>query len=232
MELVTTPTTHNGLAFGHPLRNDITHATFSPKDSENSPLRAMPLGFQGMLKTSTETGDIGQFSIKPPRVPHHPAALPVAMNYRGRFGANNVNTLPERPLEHYQNFHPTNDDRRRLPSYSLATGAASDTVSLFDSGSQMSTPSSGRPFKDVEYRASSMTTSSYSPFGISSNHNSYASLRNQPEIITQRPRSPFLYPARLKRPGFRPCSPLLSDGGKSRPTEQKTWRLTSSRSRL
>lgn len=201
-------TNSSNQAFGHPLRHQVSRPTFSPKDSENSPLRAVPLGLQGMLKTSTETGDIGQFSIKPPRVPHHPAALP---SPRGRVAMNNVKVFPEHQMEHYQNFHPITDDRRRLPSYSLAPGAASDTVSLC---SQMSTPSSCRPFKDVEYRASSMTASSYSPFGISNNHNSYASLRSQPEIITQRPRSPYLYPARLKRPGFRPSSPLLSDGGK------------------
>jgi hypothetical protein len=31
--------------------------------------------------------------------------------------------------------------------------------------------------------------------------------------LVQRPRSPFPYPARLKRPGFRPSSPVLADGG-------------------
>lgn len=31
--------------------------------------------------------------------------------------------------------------------------------------------------------------------------------------MLQRPRSPFAYPTRLKRPGFRPSSPALTDGG-------------------
>lgn len=183
------------------------------RDVENHALPTMPLGFQGMLKTSTETGDIGLFSILPPRIPHHPAALPIPMSPRRRVRSNAIKPSPERHPQRYPNFHAMNDDRRRLPSYNLASGAASDTISLFDTASQRSTPSSRRPFKDAEYRASSMTASSYTPFGISSNHNSYTSLRSQPEPLTQRPRSPFLYPTRLKRPGFRPSSPLLVDAG-------------------
>lgn len=189
----------------------------APKDLENQAFPSMPLGFQGMLKTSTETGDIGRFTIVPPRVPHHPAALPMAKSPRRRVRSNAVKHSPEWFPERYPNFHPMNDDRRRLPSYSLVPGAASDTVSLFDTASQRSTPSSSRPFKDAEYRASSMTASSYTPFGISSNHHSYTSLRSQPEPITQRPRSPYLYPTRLKRPGFRPSSPLLLEAGMLKP---------------
>lgn len=191
----------------------------SPKNSENNAHPSMPLGFQGMLKTSTETGDIGQFSIKPPRVPHHPAAVPNQLSPRRRFPPNGTKFSPDRPPERYPNFHPMGDDRRCLPSYQNLM--ASDTVSLYDTTSQKSTPCSGRPFRDAEYRASSMTMSSYAPIGISSNHHSYASLRSQPEPITQRPRSPFLYPARLKRPGFRPSSPLLSDSGMS---GLRTWK--------
>lgn len=182
------------------------------RDVENHALPTMPLGFQGMLKTSTETGDIGLFSIRPPKIPHHPAALPIP-SPRRRIRTNAIRPSPERLPERYQNFNPLSDDRRRLPSYNISPGPASDTVSLFDTASQRSTPSVVRPFRDVEYRASSMTTSSYAPFGTSSNHHSYTSLRSHPEPITQRPRSPFLYPTRLKRPGFRPSSPLLLDAG-------------------
>ncbi|PBP24693.1 hypothetical protein BUE80_DR004449 [Diplocarpon rosae] len=59
-----------------------------------------------------------------------------------------------------------------------------------------------------------MTQTSYSSYTLS-NHRSYASLRSQADGSNpvQRPRSPFAYPARLKRPGFRPSSPALTDGG-------------------
>lgn len=59
-----------------------------------------------------------------------------------------------------------------------------------------------------------MTQSSHTNNTLSANR-SYSSLRSQPEsaVSVQRPRSPFAYPARLKRPGFRPSSPVLTDEG-------------------
>lgn len=82
---------------------------------------------------------------------------------------------------------------------------------MYETASQKS---ASRLFNDPDYRSYSMTQTSYSAYTLS-NHRSYASLRSQQDGSghLQRPRSPFAYPARLRRPGFRPSSPALTDGG-------------------
>ncbi|PQE03384.1 hypothetical protein CJF30_00005486 [Rutstroemia sp. NJR-2017a BBW] len=174
------------------------------QDSNTPP--ALPRGFDSMLKTTTETGDIGLFSIKPSR-------LPQISNTPRRINAGlNKDNGPQKPR---RAFHPHGipvvDDRKRLPSY--MRDGSSEILSMYDSASQKS---SSRGFEDQDYRSYSMTqTSSYSAYTLS-NHKSYSSLRSHADgsaPILQRPRSPFAYPTRLRRPGFRPSSPALTDGG-------------------
>jgi hypothetical protein len=154
-----------------------------------------------MLKTTTETGDIGLFSIKPSRVP-----LPV--NSPRRVSAPYSDNGMRRPRQFQPYGVPNIDDRRRLPSY--ARDSSSEVISMYETASQKS---AGRGFDDPDYRSYSMTQT-YSSYSLS-NHRSYASLRSQPDAgrLLQRPRSPFAYPTRLKRPGFRPSSPAMTDGG-------------------
>lgn len=169
---------------------------------ENRAPPAIPKAFESMLKTTTETGDIGLFSIKPPRVPQ-------PLNSPRKIGGTYRDNPPQKPRT-FQPYVSTAavDDRRRLPSY--ARDAASEVISMYETASQKST---SRMFDDPDYRSYSMTQT-YSTYSLS-NHRSYASLRSQPEgsTLLQRPRSPFAYPTRLKRPGFRPSSPALTDGG-------------------
>ncbi|KAF4628907.1 hypothetical protein G7Y89_g9246 [Cudoniella acicularis] len=169
------------------------------RPEENRPPATIPKAFESMLKTTTETGDIGMFSIKPSRVPP-PVNSPRRL---ATYSDNNI-TKPQQVFQPYG--VPSVDDRRRLPSYSR--DPASELISMYQTPSQKSS----RVFDDPDYRSFSMTqTSSYTL----SNHRSYTSLRSQPEGngLLQRPRSPFAYPTRLKRPGFRPSSPALTDGG-------------------
>ncbi|KAF2666644.1 hypothetical protein BT63DRAFT_415762 [Microthyrium microscopicum] len=58
-------------------------------------------------------------------------------------------------------------------------------------------------------RSFSMTNAMMPSYGFSHNR-SLTSLRSRAEPYP-RPKSPFKYPARLKRPGYRPSSPALSD---------------------
>ncbi|RDI77447.1 hypothetical protein Vi05172_g12563 [Venturia inaequalis] len=58
-------------------------------------------------------------------------------------------------------------------------------------------------------RSLSLTNSTHPPTGLT-NYRSMTSLRGN-EQPYQRPRSPYKYPTRLKRPGYRPSSPALSD---------------------
>lgn len=168
---------------------------------ENRLPPAMPKALQGMLKSTTETGDIGLFSIKHSRVPL-PANGPRRMS-----GFYNDDSM-QRPRQFQPYGVPSVDDRRRLPSY--ARDASSEVISMYETASQKS---ASRAFDDPDYRSYSMTQT-YSSYSLS-NHRSYTSLRSQPDAggPLQRPRSPFAYPTRLKRPGFRPSSPALTDGG-------------------
>lgn len=172
-------------------------------DENRSPAN-FPRACEGMLKTTTETGDIGMFSIKPSRVPQS-IGTP-----RKRGTSFNRENGHQKPRQNFQPYGvPVVDDRKRLPSY--ARDAASEVISMYENASQKS---ASRVFDEPDYRSYSMTQTSYSSYTLS-NHRSYNSLRSQAEANpqVQRPRSPFAYPARLKRPGFRPSSPALADGG-------------------
>lgn len=181
---------------------DIRHNGNGPakhSEEKRSPVIAMPKAFQGMLRNTTETGDIGMFSIKPSRIPQ-------ALNSP----RNNSMSYVENTQKPRHNFRPYGvpivDDRRRLPSYNRDT--TSEVNALYESPNQRP---GNRP-EDSDYRSYSMTqASSYTL----SNHRSFASLRSQQEgnALLQRPRSPFAYPTRLRRPGVRPSSPALTDGG-------------------
>ncbi|KAH8602570.1 hypothetical protein B0O99DRAFT_498759, partial [Bisporella sp. PMI_857] len=174
------------------------------RTEENRAPPALPKAFQSMLKTTTETGDIGMFSIKPPRVPHPPSS---PRRMQGAYGESGSQSS-QRP-RNYPSYGPSGvDDRRRLPSY--VRDASSEIISMYETPSQKS---ANRGYDESDYRSYSMNQG-YSQYALN-NHRSYSSLRSQPEGHghTQRPRSPFAYPARLRRPGFRPSSPALTDGG-------------------
>ncbi len=175
-------------------------------DENRSPAN-MPKGLSSMLKTTTETGDIGMFSIKRPRVP---PSLTTPRRIGGSYGDVGMQNGIHRPRQSIQPYGvPKVDDRRRLPSYSKDT--TSENQSMYDTSSLRS---SSRISEEPDYRSYSMTQTSYSAYPLA-NHRSYTSLRSQPDMngLAQRPRSPFAYPSRLKRPGFRPSSPALTDGG-------------------
>ncbi|KAG9233238.1 hypothetical protein BJ875DRAFT_51531 [Amylocarpus encephaloides] len=171
------------------------------RDEDNLSPSPLPKAFESMLKTTTETGDIGIFSIKSSQVPP-------PVNGPRRVGNYNENGPPKPPQRVFQQYGPsTVDDRRRLPSYARDT--TSELISMYESPSQKSS----HVFDDTtDYRSCSMTQST--SFSLS-NHRSYTSLRSQPNEpgLLQRPRSPFAYPTPLRRSGFRPSSPALTDGG-------------------
>ena len=179
---------------------------WQPRMEENRPPDALPKALSSMMKTTTETGDIGIFSIKPPRVPHAPGS-PRRIKDFYRDSRSQALQQPQYSQQH-RGGSGVVDDRRRLPSYSR--DVTSEVVSLYETASQKS---ASRVFDNADYRSYSMNQT-YSQYALA-NHRSYSSLRSQPDggNLLQRPRSPFAYPARLKRPGFRPLSPALTDGG-------------------
>ena len=176
---------------------------------ENLAPMLMPSGLNSMLKNTTETGDIGMFSIKPTRLPRHNgsatlSSLPKAAYHDLAAQAPDFSLFKGPP-------RPRMDDRRRLPSYNR--DVTSEIASLYDTNSVKSGSTGSRLFDDPDQRSYSMTQTSVN-FSRLANHRSYASLRSQGDMtLGQRPRSPFAYPTRLRRPGFRPSSPALTDGG-------------------
>ncbi|KAF7546355.1 hypothetical protein G7046_g9324 [Stylonectria norvegica] len=139
---------------------------------ENSNLLRSPGPLESMLKTTTETGDIGIFSIRPapPSVTYHYPPRP-----RPHFGDASLLKRPHSRGTDDGYFH---DDRKRLPSYRDTT---SEIISLS---------------RKIPSHKSSCTLQSQSSVGG-----------------LQRPRSPFPYPTRLKRPGVRPASPAVTENG-------------------
>lgn len=189
------------------------HYTYPRQITQRRPLRSVnetsamlrsPGPLESMLKTTTETGDIGIFSIRPTASTmtfhHPPRARPI-------FGDE---VLPQRLPSTGTLDGQSRDDRRRLPSYRDTT---SEIISLYGSGSS-TLPSYSRSFSpslDEAPRSYSMTTCSSRQIPSYQSSCTFQSLSSTGAL--QRPRSPYPYPTRLKRPEIRPASPAITDNG-------------------
>ncbi|KAK4217704.1 hypothetical protein QBC37DRAFT_369823 [Rhypophila decipiens] len=171
--------------------------------NENTCLLNRPGPLESMLKTTTETGDIGLFSIRPSRSTtnfHRP------LYAQSDSGDENWQTSPRGNMIDTPTFR---HDSRRTPR---PRDTASEIVSMHGSTSQRSASSTfSQPLDDPAQRTYSMTSCSSRPM---SSKKSNGTLQSQSSgTFLQRPRSPFPYPARLRRPGMRPSSPAWTDNG-------------------
>lgn len=164
--------------------------------NENSSLLPSPGALESMLKTTTETGDIGIFSIKPITTPRR----------RGTFSDMGQSLQPQpRPRrsvdELYGHYHRNRD-------------TTSELLSMYTCDSQRSFRSDLSPASTEEPGLRSVSMTTYGSRGPP-RHGSITTLQSQGSGSSQlqRPRSPFPYPTRLKRPGVRPVSPALTDTG-------------------
>ncbi|KAI0393871.1 hypothetical protein F5Y17DRAFT_286853 [Xylariaceae sp. FL0594] len=166
---------------------------------ENSVLLHSPGALESMLKTTTETGDIGIFSIG--AVPPSPLARGASLD--------NVRPRP-RPQRSVDNMYRQPGAVR--PQYNREI--TSEVLSVYGSDSLKSGASTLSPnsFDDLGQRSYSMTTCGSRHL---SHHRSTNTLQSQASSAShlQRPRSPFPYPTRLKRPGVRPASPAVTENG-------------------
>ncbi|KAL6908536.1 hypothetical protein GGI43DRAFT_146544 [Trichoderma evansii] len=173
--------------------------------NESSALLRPPGPLESMLKTTTETGDIGIFSIRPNSSsapfdrPNRPMSHPRDMDLM----------LPARSSGYDDNYYCHPEDHKRLRAYRDAT---SEIISLYRSESQHTLLSSVSPESlEDDPRSYSMTTTSSKRIP---SQKSTGTLQSQSSGGGfQRPRSPFPYPTRLKRPGVRPASPALRENG-------------------
>lgn len=183
--------------------NDLSLPPFRPLKSlrENTAFLQSPGPLESMLKTTTETGDIGIFSIRPMKssstLPHEPRPRPSLKDMRSASRCSRASTRTS-----------GQDDRRRLPSYRDST---SEILSMYG-GSNRSVSSSLYPGFDANGQRSYSMVSSISRYLPVSQAERPSRGHPYPNGL-QRPRSPFPYPTRLKRPGVRPASPALTENG-------------------
>ncbi|KAL6788289.1 hypothetical protein J3E68DRAFT_416489 [Trichoderma sp. SZMC 28012] len=173
--------------------------------NENVALLRSPDPLESMLKTTTETGDIGIFSIGP-----NSSSAAFARPKRSRSHPREANLpLPARFSGYDDGYYCRPDSPKRLRSYRDTT---SEIISLYGSESQKTLLSSVSPTSiDDDPRSYSMTTTSSKRIP---SQKSTGTLQSQSSGGGfQRPRSPFPYPTRLKRPGVRPASPALRENG-------------------
>lgn len=156
----------------------------------------------GMLRKTTETGNIGIFSMYAGRP--KPLRPQISLGDMQR---------PFRPVSRTSDRHLGHDDRRKLPSYRDST---SEIISMYGSENQSSSKSvSGTlspPWDDSgQQRSYSMTTCGSKSHSIPRNYGGHHA--HDFNARSQRPRSPYPYPTRLPRPGVRPSSPALTENG-------------------
>ncbi|USW59452.1 hypothetical protein Slin15195_G127710 [Septoria linicola] len=188
-------------------------------------------GVLSMLKTSTDTGDIGALSFNNSRLP----GMPTARN-RGRHAHRSKHSASGHPhitsLSSNHSYAPSQTSRISSQwdngSTTQRRGSFTSLQSMPPSIPPMQTNRPPMPLQqvpqDMDPRSSRSYSMGSSPSGSHlPRHQSAASLKSQgheprhanmpPGPVPPMPenRPPFVYPTRLKRPGFRSPSPALSD---------------------
>lgn len=164
---------------------------------ENSEILRKPSSIQSMLRNTTETGDVGQFSIKPPRVTTSSPRLSPATNKTRA-----TSSKRRHPTPYYNSHYGHNRHYGPEPPHHGSTAS---------NGSGYQAPSHRGPtrmpsFED--YHSHSISITNRHPYA--NGHN--PSRRDVPSV---RSHSPYAYPTRLKRPGYRPSSPSLTELNKT-----------------
>lgn len=163
---------------------------------------------QSMLKNTIETGDVGKFSINPTQfpIPAQRAAL-----LSSGTAHNRPSRIPSR-RSYTRQYADDDFDFHQSSDYPYPSSPGSTSVVSFhqtQSPRSHRAPSQGSNQDEQSY---SMSQSSIINHRIS-NHGLHSTnkLQVQGDARDLRPRSPFTYPTRLKRPGYRPSSPALSE---------------------
>ena len=217
-ELPNNHSTRNAVGQPQEDRQDGTSRTGTPGREENLEILKNPSSIQSMLRNTTETGNVGQFSIKPSR---KPPSLP-------RPSKASVTPSKQRQPGAYYNRHE-DGHIRHTPLQSRQETAASNGPGL---QSQIPRPYRGpaRSPSVEDFRSYSTTKSSYASHSLTAYHPHTNGGHGSPGVsYSSRPRSPFAYPTRLKRPGYRPSSPALSEFNKQNRSQTSLHRRPSYR---
>lgn len=166
-------------------------------------------GVMSMLRTSTEMGNVGNTSdlVNVPRAPQRRGASSRLST------ASSISTHSTRTNRHHRQrpssssaarYSMTREPMPNVPQYAADT--LSPTMMNFPSSSPL-VPTSSR--ERDSHRSQSMTHTSLPPPVRLSANRSLGNLQGNEHI--QRPRSPYHYPTRLRRPSHRPASPAWSN---------------------
>lgn len=205
--------------------------TNAPSNGLQAGFMPTPSSVQSMLKNTTEVGDIGQLAFQsrrpdksrvrnkaPPRVQQTPPPRPPgSVRSSARKHGTAYTKPPERGIPY--------SAMRSQPS---TNSGASSIYSMYRNRSETSfrsqprAPSRG-PSRGPSHGSEGVDEESYFTIQHSSSDRTFASLpvppnfqlRSQAELHNIRPKSPFAYPTRLKRPGYRPSSPALNEAYRS-----------------
>lgn len=188
----------------------------TPNEVAQVTLLPTPASIQSMLRNGTEIGDVGGLAFNPNRRPPtsqrlSPSTLPSSVpssasrrNYRYRGEA--YLDPNEHNISHGIPPYPASRgmDDGSSPSFIYRNRSQSSY------GTQPRGPSRGHNNGNVRSHAKMHSSSaSRSVPQYPSHINGH--LRSQGDPRGMRPRSPFVYPTRLKRPGYRPSSPSLTE---------------------
>lgn len=179
-----------------------------PSMTRADTLAAAP-GVLSMLKTSTEIGDVGSLAAPGVRSPAFHSGAHRRHGASSRLSTGSAHSQLSKRPSHHQTFPSVSSAGRRRSITSNLTVPSS--LELPPSLRDMSDPTAMLPkpaFLSEAGRSYSLTNASWTPQGFP-NYRSLTSLRSHEPV--QRPRSPYRYPTRLKRPGYRPSSPAMSD---------------------
>ena len=199
-ELPSNQPARNGVGQLQDGSQDGRSRTGTPNGDESLDVLKNPSSIQSMLRNTTETGNVGQFSIRPSRVP---TSLPRPLKARPTPGKQ------RQPGAYYDR---SEDSNGRHTQFHRRQETTASNGSEFQN--QIPRPHRGpaRSPSVEDYHSYTTTKSSYASQGPIPHHlhiNGGHGGPGGPQNI--RPRSPFAYPTRLKRPGYRPSSPALSE---------------------
>lgn len=206
MALSELPVNHivrNGTTMARSRPFEHLEAPAAPRTSDKiSAFSRDPSIIQSMLKNTTETGEVGPFSTRPSRFPQSMPRTVPTQNLVGQQHAHRRSSSKQ--------YH--GDIQHNLSTSHPGNYSPSGPVSVYVTQSQRSyRPSSRDPISEDD-RSYSIARSSHTNRSVPSPrlHSSHR-FQAQGDMQGARPRSPYAYPTRLKRPGYRPSSPAYSD---------------------
>ncbi|KAL8790704.1 MAG: hypothetical protein Q9195_006246 [Heterodermia aff. obscurata] len=188
----------------------------TPNDVAQVTLLPTPASIQGMLRNGTEIGNVGGLALNPNRrpAPSHqlspstlPSSVPSSMSKRSyRYRGEAYLDPNEHNMSHGIPPYPASGgiDDGSNPSFIYRNRSQSS------SGTQPRGPSKGHNNENGRsYAMMHSSSASRSVPRYPSHINGH--LRGHEDPRGMRPRSPLVYPTRLKRPGYRPSSPSLTE---------------------